>query len=221
MKRNIITTSDGSSSIRIEEWGETYHSIHGAVQEATHVYLMNGFYKINKESFKILEMGFGTGLNAYLTFLEALKTNKNIEYHSVEGFPLSQEEFESLNYKLLTVDESKQVVFDRMHLIEWEELHELHSQFTLRKIHNTFQEVQLTNDYFDLIYFDAFGYPFQPELWTEDIFEKMYNCLQVNGVLVTYACRSAIKRAMKVAGFEIEVCPGPPGKREMSIAYKR
>jgi tRNA U34 5-methylaminomethyl-2-thiouridine-forming methyltransferase MnmC len=205
----------------MEEWGETYHSIHGAVQEAMHVYLQNGYYKVDKPSIQILEMGFGTGLNAYLTFLEAIKTNRQIEYHSVEGFPLSKEEFSCLNYKTLTLDKVEQDVFDKMHNVAWESLEKVHNQFTLKKIHSSFQEVQLPQQYYDLIYFDAFGYPFQPELWTEEIFQKMFDSLKQGGVLVTYACRTVIKKAMKNAGFEVEVCAGPPGKREMSIAYKR
>lgn len=220
MKRTIITTSDGSSSIAIEEMGETYHSIHGAVQEAMHVYIRNGFDHITNDHITILEMGFGTGLNTFLTYLEAKNKQKTIEYHSVEGFPLTQDEVACLNYKNLSTEVEDQTVFDDLHTCSWNELNAIHPVFTVKKIENTFQEVILPNDYFNLIYFDAFGYPFQPELWSDEIFEKMYTCLQPGGVLATYACRSAIKRAMKKAGFELDIVPGPPGKREMTVAYK-
>lgn len=220
LNRKIITTSDGSSSIEIEEWGETYHSVHGAVQEAKHVYIKNGLEKISQSKIKILEMGFGTGLNAFLTVLEAKKTQKEIEYHSVEGFPLTIEEVKGLNYVALAENEEEKQIFNQLHSSAWNEPQSLTRQFVLHKILSTFENVDLQENYFDLIYFDVFGYPYQPDLWSVDVFDKMYKTLKEGGILTTYACRGAIKRAMKSAGFTVEVCPGPPGKREMTIAYK-
>lgn len=204
----------------MEEWGETYHSVHGAVQEALHVYIRNGFNLIQLESFAILEMGFGTGLNTFLTYLEAKKEAKNIEYHTIEAFPLTQDEVACLNYKELSHDKIDQDIFDVMHQSSWNQLNEITPTFSLKKIESTFEEVLLPEQHFDLIYFDAFGYPFQPELWSDAIFQKMYNCLRPGGVLTTYACRGPIKRAMKNAGFTLKFVAGPPGKREMTIAFK-
>jgi tRNA U34 5-methylaminomethyl-2-thiouridine-forming methyltransferase MnmC len=220
VNRKLITTSDGSSTIQIEEWGETYHSIHGAVQEAEHVYIKNGLERLTNNNVKILEMGFGTGLNAFLTALKAKKEQKKIEYHTVEGFPLSTEETERLNYIDLVKTKEGQQIFDALHTSRWNTKTRITQEFTLNKIHGLFEEVNLANDYFDLIYFDVFGYPYQPELWSVEIFKEMYAALKQGGILTTYACRSPIKKAMQNAGLLIEVCSGPPGKREMIIARK-
>lgn len=219
LKRTVVTTSDGSSTLKIEEWGETYHSAHGAVQEALHVYIKNGFKKLDKDSYRVLEMGFGTGLNALLTFIEAEQNKKKVVYHGVEGFPIKQNEVAVLNY---TESESMGAygeVFQELHRARWGEEVDITDFFKIKKIETQFESLELT-DYYNLVYFDVFGYPYQPELWSEAIFAKMYDALSENGLLVTYACRGVIKKAMKQAGFEIEVVAGPPGKREMLLAWK-
>lgn len=220
MKRTVITTSDGSSTLKVEDWGETYHSVHGAIQEALHVYIKNGFDRIDKGDFRILEMGFGTGLNALLTYIEAKQQNKTIVYHGVEGFPLKDNEVAVLNYTSGETTQEYSAVFNTMHDLEWEKEIEIADFFKIKKIESRFEDLNLKQEY-DLVYFDVFGYPYQPELWSEAIFKKMYDGLKPNGLLVTYACRGVIKRAMKQVGFEIEVCAGPPGKREMLLAWKR
>ena len=220
MKREIIITSDGSTTIQLPDWNEQYHSKHGAIQEAYHVFLDTGFFKIDLQEIAVLEIGFGTGLNAFITFLEAKKLQKKVNYVGVEAYPISMEEFQKLNY----VSELKalefQSVFDEMHRISWEKEHSISKDFQLLKRKQFFQDIQDTAA-FDLIYFDAFGAQNQPELWTEAIFLKMYKAMKKEGVLVTYSAKGSVRRAMQAVGFMVERLPGPPGKREMLRATKR
>lgn len=219
MKREIIITKDGSSSLFIPEWNESYHSINGAIQEAYHVFINAGFSIIEKNSISILEIGFGTGLNAFITYLEAQKSKTKINYVGVEAYPVSSEIINELNYlnELNALSEAN--VFNKIHETEWDKNAQISSNFSLTKRKQLFQDIKDV-ECFDLIYFDAFGYRVQPELWSEEIFQKMYNALLNDGVLVTYACRGSVKRAMLKAGFKVEKLPGAPGKREMLRAIK-
>jgi tRNA U34 5-methylaminomethyl-2-thiouridine-forming methyltransferase MnmC len=220
LKREIIQTLDGSTTIHLQEWDECYHSKHGAIQEAQHVFIKNGLSLFQNRQISILEIGFGTGLNAFITFLEASKMNQSIDYVGVEAYPISAEEVVSMNY----VDElnasNESAVFKKMHESNWEEKIVLRDDFTLTKRKQFFEEID-DFEKFDLIYFDAFGYRVQPELWSTAIFEKMYNALKSNSVLVTYAARGVVKRSMIEVGFTVEKLAGPPGKREMFRASKK
>ena len=219
MKREIIITSDGSTTIQLPDWNEQYHSKHGAIQEAYHVFLDTGFFKIDLQEIAILEIGFGTGLNAFITFLEAKKLHKKVNYVGVEAYPVSAEEIQELNY----VSELKalefQSIFDEMHQASWEKEHSVSEDFQLLKRKQFFQDIQDIAA-FDLIYFDAFGAQNQPELWTEEIFLKMYKAKIKQGVLVPYYAKGSVRRAMQAVGFSVERLPGPPGKREMLRATK-
>jgi tRNA U34 5-methylaminomethyl-2-thiouridine-forming methyltransferase MnmC len=219
MKREIIQTSDGSTSILLPEWNETYHSKHGAIQEAKHVFIQNGLSLFKGQSVSILEIGFGTGLNAFITYLEAQKLQQKIEYTGIEAYPVAAEDVLKMNYVTELDAESEKDIFLKMHESDWNQREILSPDFSLEKQNIKFQEITDTNQY-DLIYFDAFGFRVQPELWSLEIFQKMYAALKPNGILVTYACRSPIKNAMTEAGFLIEKLPGPPGKREMLRARK-
>ena len=219
MKREIIITNDGSTTIRIPEWDENYHSTHGAIQEAKHVFIKNGLDLFqNQDAISILEIGFGTGLNAFITFLETINKEK-VNYVGVEAYPISQEEIAQMNYVSELDSEMYQEIFDKMHSCDWEKQETISENFHLTKRKQFFQDIEDKNQ-FDLIYFDAFGFPLQPELWSEVIFKKMYDALLPKGTLVTYACRSSIKNAMLSVGFSIEKLPGAPGKREMLRATK-
>ncbi len=219
MKREIIITDDGSTTIRIPEWDENYHSTHGAIQEAKHVFIKNGLNLFQKQdSISILEIGFGTGLNAFITFLETLNKEK-VNYVGVEAYPISTEEIAQMNYVTELQATQYQAVFDKMHSCDWESQQNITDNFILTKRKQFFQDIDDKEQY-DLIYFDAFGFPLQPELWSEAIFKKMYDALLPKGTLVTYACRSSIKNAMLSVGFSIEKLPGAPGKREMLRATK-
>lgn len=224
MERKIIKTDDGSVTIHLPEWNEQYHSKHGAVQEARHVFLKMGLYHYlenNKaDEISILEIGFGTGLNAFLTLIEAEKLQKKIIYTGVEAYPVSSDEVKLLNYPEACDAANQDSLFQKLHQTAWEEEFEISEKFHLKKQQKKFDEIDDKTSY-DLIYFDAFGARVQPELWTEEIFEKMFSALRQNGVLVTYAAKGSVRRAMLTTGFLVEKLPGPPGKREMLRAVKK
>ncbi|MNQ45413.1 tRNA 5-methylaminomethyl-2-thiouridine biosynthesis bifunctional protein MnmC [compost metagenome] len=220
MEREIIKTLDGSTTIHLKEWDECYHSKHGAIQEAKHVFIKNGLSLFENNPVSILEIGFGTGLNAFITFLESVKKNQKIDYVGVEAYPVNAGEVLAMNY----VEELEALefhnIFEKMHKCEWNNKVEICDQFSLTKRKQFFDEID-DFETFDLIYFDAFGYRVQPELWSTEIFQKMYNSLKPNGVLVTYAARGVVKRSMIEVGFTVEKLAGPPGKREMFRAFKK
>ncbi|MFT5848370.1 tRNA (5-methylaminomethyl-2-thiouridine)(34)-methyltransferase MnmD [Psychroserpens sp.] len=225
MQRKIITTADGSKTIQIEDWNEQYHSVHGAIQEANHVYLKHGllFYSSEmlaqqKSEISILEIGFGTGLNTLLTQLKAEELNQPINYVGVEAFPISSEELAQLNYASELKVSSE--TLNQLHNCSWEEVHQISDVFKLKKQQQYFKDISAENQ-FDVIYFDAFGARVQPELWTEDIFKIMHKALKQNGVLTTYAAIGKVRRTLMALGFEVERLEGPPGKRHMLRAVKR
>jgi len=220
MKREIIQTSDGSTTIHLPEWNENYHSKHGAIQEAKHVFIKNGLSLFNGKSVSILEIGFGTGLNAFITFLETQNSNRSINYVGVEAYPVSFEEVEQMNYVSELDAEKDAEIFKKMHESEWDANVKISDGFSLTKRKQFFNEIT-DFEQFDLIYFDAFGFRVQPELWSTEIFQKMYNALKDDSYLVTYAARGVVKRSMLEVGFTVEKLEGPPGKREMFRAYKK
>lgn len=220
MKREIFQTLDGSTTIHLPEWNESYHSKHGAIQEAYHVFISNGLSLFQNKPISILEIGFGTGLNTFITFLEASKTTQIIDYVGVEAYPVSHEEVLQMNYVSELNALQHKPIFEKMHDSEWEEKIEISENFTLTKRNQFFKDITDKNA-FDLIYFDAFGYRVQPELWSTEIFKIMYDSLNSEGILVTYAARGVVKRSMIEVGFTVEKLPGPPGKREMFRATKR
>ena len=222
MKREILNTGDGSTTIHLPEWNEQYHSKHGAIQEAVHVFIDMGLKKVlekNPPKISILEIGFGTGLNALVTWQEIKDKRVSINYTGVEAYPVSFEEVEKLNFSTLLEDPGAGEVFKLLHSVDWEKPAQVNPQFDLLKQKKFFAEITEI-DQFDLIYFDAFGARVQPELWTEEIFEIMIRALKPGGVLVTYAAKGSVRRAMQTVGFTVERLPGPPGKREMLRATK-
>ena len=218
LKREVIQTNDGSTTIHLPEWNESYHSKHGAIQEAYHVFIKNGLSLFEENPISVLEIGFGTGLNCFITYLESKKNNQAIDYFGVEAYPVALAEAMQMNYPT-AIDKNQTAIFQQMHESNWEQKIVLSDNFKLTKHKQFFQEIEDVAA-FDLIYFDAFGFRVQPELWSEEIFAAMYKALKSNGVLVTYACRTSIKNAMLSAGFSVEKLPGAPGKREMLRATK-
>jgi tRNA U34 5-methylaminomethyl-2-thiouridine-forming methyltransferase MnmC len=219
LERKIITTLDGSTTIQLVEWDECYHSKNGAIQEAYHVFIKNGLEFFENKPVSILEIGFGTGLNALITYLEAEKQNQKINYTGVEAYPVSLEEAQAMNYPSQLNGSNGDEIFKQLHVLDWEVENKIGDNFILKKRKQFFNDINDLNQY-DLIYFDAFGFQVQPELWTVELFLKMFNALKESGVLVTYAARGVIKRNLKEVGFEVKKVPGPPGKREMMIAFK-
>ncbi len=220
MKRKIIVTKDGSTTIQLLDWDEQYHSKNGAIQEAKHVFIKYGLSEIKTKEITILEIGFGTGLNAFITFLEAQKRNLKIHYVGVEAYPVLKEEIDKMNYVTELNAQNQKDIFDEMHNSNWDKIYSITTDFSLKKRKQFFEEIEDKNS-FNLIYFDAFGAPVQPELWTESIFKRMYNALKNNGILVTYSAKGSVRRAMQSVGFFVERLPGPLGKREMLRATKK
>ena len=219
MEREIIITGDGSKTIQLKDWDEQYHSKHGAVQEAYHVFIRSGFDLFDNTSMDILEIGLGTGLNAFITFLEAEKGNYPVNYCGVEAYPVTWEEASQLDYVNALKVPEKADYFKQLHTASWEVSTEISPFFTLVKRKMDFKDIE-DLEVFNLIYFDAFGARVQPELWTVSIFKKMYEALRSKGYLVTYAAKGSVRRAMLEVGFTVERLPGPPGKREMLRARK-
>ncbi len=221
MKREIITTADGSKTIQLPEWNEQYHSVHGAIAEALHVFIESGLQHWSSEnpnkSIDILEIGFGTGLNAFLSLLVAKENKFHLVYSGIEAYPILDSEISHLNYAELL--KASQTHFLALHQCKWEQLCKISKNFSLTKRKQLISEFADV-DAFDVIYFDAFGPRVQPELWEEAIFAKMYTALRQGGVIVTYSAKGSVRRAMQAVGFLVERLPGPPGKREMLRATK-
>ena|SRR5579875_1348872 len=216
MNREVIATKDGSHTIAIADMQVTYHSVHGAIQESRHVFIEAGFTYVRNQlphqPICIFEMGFGTGLNALLTAIEAEQTQTPIFYTAIEQYPLTANEYAHLNYCcLLNCNEG---LLQQMHDCPWNEAVKITPFFTLQKIQNSLIHYQ-TVQRFHLIYYDAFAPSAQPELWTQTVFEKLHQRLHTNGILVTYCSKGDVRRAMTAAGFSVTKLPGPPGKREM------
>jgi tRNA U34 5-methylaminomethyl-2-thiouridine-forming methyltransferase MnmC len=214
--RSVVSTADGSSTLYVPILDEHYHSVHGAVQESSHVFLEAGWRAIapGRTELNVLEIGFGTGLNAWLTAKEAESQGLKTYYESLEAYPLSLEEAGLLNYTEAYPEVDRQV-FLTMHESPWGVPVEIRPHFSLHKWHGKLEDwsPEIT---FDLIYFDAFAPSAQPELWTEEVFKKLRSAAREGALLVTYCAKGSVKRAMKASGWKVEALPGPPGKREMT-----
>ncbi|MFT6748794.1 MAG: tRNA U34 5-methylaminomethyl-2-thiouridine-forming methyltransferase MnmC [Flavobacterium sp.] len=219
MRREIQITYDGSTTIFLPDMKEGYHSKFGAIQESEHVFIKNGLQLFSNQIVAILEMGFGTGLNALTTFLAYKKSNLTIDYVGVEAYPIEKEEVLKMNYCEKLNSQFSVEFYTKIHESNWNEKVIVSEGFSLTKLKQLFEETTFVNK-FDLVYYDAFGFDAQPHLWEEDLFQKMYVSLKKNGVLVTYACRTTVKNAMINVGFSVEKLPGAPGKREMLRATK-
>ena len=221
MALKIIETADGSNSFYHRALDETYHSTHGAVQESMHVFIKTGLLPLleKKRVICILEMGFGTGLNAWLSAVNARQSAILIKYFAVEAFPVPVQKAMELNYPEWGKNKFEKELFAKIHRSTWEKVEEIDDYFELKKTKQDFRKF-IPTEKFDLIYFDAFGPQVQPELWTEKMFEKLFMGLNPGGILVTYSVKGSVRRAMKKVGFTVEKIPGPPGKREICRAVK-
>lgn len=220
-KLSIKNTADGSSTIYNSELDENYHSTHGALQEANHVFIQNGLKKVlvdfkSNKVIHLLEVGLGTALNCFLTFKYVQSSNVQINYYGIESFPLSLDIINQLNYKLSIQEKSE---FEALHTTQWNKSVKISDNFTLNKENLIFQNYK-NKQLFNLVYFDAFGPRVEPYLWDIKIFEKIFNMLTSEGVLVTYCAKGQVRRDLIEVGFKVERLPGPPGKREMLRATK-
>lgn len=215
MQKEFQLTEDGSHTIYLPEMDEHYHSIHGAIQESMHVYIDAGLFHTTKNEISILEIGFGTGLNAYLTFCCAKHLNIKINYYSLEKYPLAENEFSLLNYPEVIHPEEADS-FLQMHRAPWNEPIEISSAFTLQKMNVDLLSYSFSDiPAYDLVYYDAFAPAKQPEMWTENILKKVSAAVKSGGIIVTYCAKGTVRRALNASGFEMERLPGPAGKKEI------
>lgn len=207
-------TADGSYTLFVPELDEHYHSVKGALTESEHIFINMGLKYSKIKSPHILEIGFGTGLNAFLTSLEAKRENRNIFYTTIEKYPLDMETIRLLDYPK-TIEPSESELFYSIHSAEWNSPQRITNNFTIEKIEDDFIKYKFSDNY-DIIYFDAFAPEKQPEMWSQPLFDYLYNILNDNGILTTYCAKGVVRRMMKEAGFKVERLPGPPGgKREI------
>lgn len=218
MKRlQIIKTSDGSNSLFNADINENYHSTYGAIQEAQHIFIEAGLHFVRKQDMAILEVGFGTGLNALLTFDWAIRNKKKIHYMGIEAFPVTPEIVSQLNYpEKLLIDKS---FFEQLHSGKENNI-VVNDLFSILVSYRRIQEIDLPLNQFDIVFFDAFSPEVQPEMWEEAVFTKIAAAMKKDGVLCTYSCKGIVKRVLLSVGFSIEKLPGPPGKREFLRATK-
>ena len=213
MDLKLIISKDGSHTIYRKDIDETYHSRHGAVQEALHVFISKGLkeFEKSKRPINILEVGFGTGLNALLT---CLNTASEVNYIGLEAAPLPIEILDSLNYDTTLVEDNSQEIFKNIHSVPWEVGCSITSLFSIKKVETTIQDFEIIQP-IDLVYYDAFGPNSQAEMWDISIFEKIYKAMSSSGVFVTYCAKGQVRRDLESVGFVMERLEGPPGKREM------
>jgi tRNA U34 5-methylaminomethyl-2-thiouridine-forming methyltransferase MnmC len=224
MKRIIVLTDDGSNSIFSDEVKQLYHSHFGALQESKHIFIEAGLCAdtlSHLEHISILEVGFGTGLNALLTYFKAEVLGKKIYYETVELYPITQQEVEQLNYPNILPYSSAKEIFTKLHFTPWNEKQLISENFTLHKRQISATEVDYTPDTFHLVYFDPFSPEVQQELWTEEVFEPVYHSMKKDGILLTYCTKGTVKNILKKLGFQIEKLPGPEGKREILRGQKK
>ncbi len=222
-KVTIESTADGSHTLFVPSLNEHYHSVNGAKQESTHVYINAGLLHSTQDEVKILEIGFGTGLNAYLSLLITQQSIKKIDYTSLELYPLSMDIVQQLNYVEDNRNSENQEKFNKLHTCEWNQRNEITPSFYLTKIQTDFSRLEFRPDInttFDVIYFDAFAPEKQPEMWSQPIFDYLYALTAKGGILTTYCAKGIIRRMLLEAGYKVERLPGPQGKREILRAVK-
>lgn len=214
----IITTSDGSNSIYNENNKESYHSVNGAIQESQHVFINSGLRQIKLNEISIFEVGFGTGLNALLSYIYAENNSIKILYDTIELFPLENIIYNQLNYSDCLGQNYKQI-FLKLHHADWNIVTDISEHFEFNKIHADLRDYNFAKKY-NLIYFDAFSPQVEPELWSNEIFSKIYSNMHNDGILVTYCAKGEVRRCLKNIGFSVERITGATGKREMLRAIK-
>lgn len=216
---SLQLTGDGTGTLYSSEMQESYHSLNGAVQESRHVFIEAGLKHCIRKSIQVFEIGFGTGLNALLTWGEAKRSGLDVTYTAIEAFPLPPETTSALGYDSLEPI-LQDDAFELLHSTSWGSSALLEAGcFSLHKLKGDFTTISFKN-HFDLIYFDAFSPEKQPEMWEEHLFSNLFENMNEDGILVTYCAKGEVRRRLQRCGFKVERIPGPPGKREMIRAVK-
>lgn len=210
-------TEDGSHTLYNKTIDECYHSIHGAKNESNHIFIQSAFLQCKKQEVSVFEMGFGTGLNAFLTLLTAEKNTQKVNYEAVELYPVSADFFSKINYAKTKEEES---IFEKLHRSEWNKLEKITENFSIFKHYDDIKNLKFIN-HFDIVYFDAFSPEKQPDLWDNSIFKRLYNAMNQNAILTTYCAKGIVRRTLQEVGFSVERLAGPIGKREILRATKK
>lgn len=218
----VIETSDGSHTLKLKGYDEQYHSVNGALQESEHVFIKSGLkaFDVLPNPLYVLEIGMGTGLNALLTGREAWERKSRVLYEALEPYPVDVSVWSQLNYPKLFKDSGFIELFDKIHTAGSEKYENFRDWFFIRCFQSRLQDHELATAKYHLVFFDAFGPDTQPEMWTREVFLKIFRSMKPGGVLVTYCVKGEVRRAMEASGFEVSKIPGPKGKREMSRAVK-
>ena len=220
MQSNIIKTSDGSHTLYVPDLDEQYHSVNGALTESMHIYINSGYLYSKLHSKTIFEVGFGTGLNCFLTAIEADKGKCQTTYITIEKYPVKDADWKQLNYAQIVPSEDVDL-FQKIHMANWGESIRISPFFTLLKLKLDLVKEKLPGlPNANIVYYDAFGPDKQPEMWEPEVFKKVTNMTAPSGILVTYTVKGTVKRMLKESGFTIEKLQGPPGKNEILRAYK-
>ncbi len=221
VKPEIELTADGSHTLFVPELNEHYHSVNGAIQESKHVFIETGFHHCLKDNIHIFEVGFGTGLNAFLTLMDSQNTNQTVHYTTIEAYPLPLPIIKELNYPEKHLA-SNQSLYYKLHEMEWGKTEHISSNFYFTKFESDFTkfDFSLVKRGIDIVYFDAFAPDKQPDMWQQEMFNKLYALTNKDGILVTYCAKGSVRRMLQQAGYTTERLPGPPGKREMLRAIK-
>ncbi len=219
MRTELRITDDGSHTLYVPEIDETYHSTHGAIQESMHIFIHSGLLHCKKQMLNLLEIGFGTGLNAFLAAVTAQDASYTINYHTLEKFPVPAEQALQLNFSQQSAVHNSRELFEKIHLAEWEKEVEISGNFRLKKLNSDFTSYT-PDTKFDVVFFDAFSPEKQPEMWTKKQFEKIFAACNEGAVLTTYCAKGVVRRTLQEVGFKVERLPGPPGKREILRAVR-
>ncbi|MRR19611.1 SAM-dependent methyltransferase [bacterium] len=219
MNPELKITQDGSHTLYVPSLDEHYHSHFGAITESKHIFINAGLASLPVGMVSILEVGFGTGLNALLTAVYAGEHKIAVNYTSLEKYPLDPEIVSHLNYGALSGTHGQEL-FDAIHSAPWGTAVRITEWFSLNKILSDLT-IDGPEGLYDLIYYDAFGPDKQPEMWTMEVMSRIAAITRPGSVLVTYSAKGSLKRMLKALGFEVTLLPGPPGKRVMTRAVKR
>lgn len=219
IEADIQNTKDGSDTVVHPIYKDLYHSLSGAIEESLHTYINAGLRNmLHRRTVKILEMGFGTGLNAFLSICEVSDLKVKVLYHAIEAYPLDMSSVLALNYPQGSREKFREL-FLSLHKAAWDEDYVVSDNFILKKIYSKIEDVSLEGGY-NLIYYDAFAYDSQPELWSDEIFLKIYNSMDSGGILVTYSSKGVVKQSLRRAGFTVKRRKGAGEKRHMVVAVK-
>ncbi len=223
MKRQLVITGDGSHTLFASDLQDHYHSTFGAVQESNHIYIESALkaHPSNRKMVNVLEIGFGTGLNALLTWQQSYLQKMKIQYVTIEPHPVELAMALRLNYPDFIDIQDSVSIFKKLHQAAWGEGVVISEYMRFTKMDTAIQEASLEPMRFDIVYFDAFGPEAQPELWTVPVFQKIYDSMALDSVMTTFSSKGSVKRAMQEAGFNIELLDGPPGKRTITRAWKK